>query len=312
MTTVVTPEGPLLSGNLVCMGYWYQGSLYVLTDQSGVTPKYEFRDAIVIKNGYVATDPNVISKMVQFMLLRETGTISFQQQSPNTTTGNGLTYTIDSTTGDAVATRGTASSLEPTQTAYQDWGGNALMLANVPYSIMTNDDNQRTLKFYVKGLDDPQPVQPQMIPMSFYNPCKKGYTCYLQTNPPAAVGITYCSLIGLDGTGVCSSITTDTWTNLDDAKEQKVYNYCPPGTNCGTSCKSPCTDSTQTCTWYSGKDEFSCSSSGGGVFGGAGTFWTSTTFIAILIISAIIIFIVVVILGFLVYNKRKKSKAQAV
>ena len=48
------------------------------------------------------------------------------------------------------------------------------------------------------------------------------------------------------------------FTTLEGCNDGVFYTYCPAGTNCGSTCRSPCSDMSETCTLDKSSNTYSC------------------------------------------------------
>lgn len=298
------PEGPIVTGDEVCLGYWDGKEFYVMTDVSSnpnLLPSYYIYQvgATLNPNTNLVEVPQSIQSTLAIFVV--TGTQdSFYMAETFPTKAGFLGVTEDSGNIFFNKNNNIPINFLAKQDIYADWGGSTIFLAGAQYNVTRVSSPEVNIESYFVDPQDPssiykKQISPFFIPIKSYSSCV-AKTCREIIDPYGSILNGYCGLVGQISVEQCFNAPGYTWTTVSDAISNIPYKYCSKNNpTCQPDCKAPCSEDYDSCEWNG--SQFECKFDPNNLI--QGNWWTKPWFIVsvILLVSLSFIFIVVLTSG---------------
>lgn len=223
------PLGGLINETQVFLGYFQEGTLYVLTLDSN--NDFVFKNPIVIlDDGTVTINSTISSTTTIFdLIILSVGSLQLNGTPNLGVDVNNLAVPSD-----------TQTILSYQQTQVQDWTNPPSILTGVAYLLSAT-------QFLFEDMTT-RSITPYFIPTTVYYGCTSTATQSLSSLNDI-IRLSYCSIENKLGTSSCSGIPVAAWTNAGDCVNGFPFRYAPIGLECAGIYKSTCPNEGEICTY---------------------------------------------------------------
>lgn len=220
----------------------------------------------------------------------------------DTTNKGGLSFRSD---GITVGNATSPSSITMSQSIYTNWLIPHLFLSMAVYTLSNSSGKTALIQTNNSGTGPTISADNLIIlPIVWYNGCSGNTYSYINTVSNSLTNW-FCIASGGKSSG-CNgvSLLNNSWTNISDCRDGKLYSYCPADNLCGygtPSCKGPCTTNYDDCN-LSSNDQYKCVFNPSEYISNT-NWWESPYFIGLIVGSFILLIVVIVVIVIIIKKK---------
>lgn len=246
MTSVIYPQGPIISGSSIVLAAMIGGDIYVMA--SSTTPS-----AVEMVPAFTTGTCNTT---LPSNILRWTIRIVGESLTFVSTTNQYLTYS----TGGTFMTQSTVPT-KPiffNQASYEEMERPSVLLSGIMY--VPYGDSTTGVQLQVMVGTALQSLNLIPVPINIYTVCTAQEGNSVVSDLSLSLQLVRCSYNPTTTTSCPCSSLPPAWTDQIDCFNANTFNYCAAGIHCTGNCKSQCEDPLQVCI-YQGNMTYVCEGS---------------------------------------------------